>query len=224
MSITSPSKLTTVVSRTGVVTNIGTTSGAIIQAAMGSPGAIAQVLQPDILAAEKREPDGTYFQLVLTGFRTPLGSLAGTAGQNLNKAFVLQSPSLRDPATGELVIPWPQYPDRIAFWDDATATLTLRWIRGQEFAPVILYGLAILIGFVVLYLVLRAVGVNLSIFNPTNPNSPVGKTPLFGVPLWAWLAGIGAAVLIPYGEQRAATYESAAAKLNRAEHQIRGGR
>lgn len=207
-----------IASGTGAVVGLVDTAKDALLAAFGSPVAVARIISPQLYAAEANEPDGTQMQVVFTNFTGPLGgSMAGSVATKLNAAYA--SGKIMDPATGEPMLAWPGQ-DYIATADDANATLTIQWVRGQIWIVYILWALVGAATIFFIYSALHRAKWAVSILrqiNPTSPTSAVGSAQLFGVPVYLWLAGVGAAIAIPFGEERLSVYD-------RARRQITGGR
>lgn len=198
-----------IASGTGAVVGLASTARDALAAAFGSPSAVAKIIAPQLYAAERNEPDGTQMQVVFSGFTGPFGgSLAGSAASKLNAAWL--AGKIMDPATGEQLKGWPGA-SMIATGDDSTATLTVRWVRGQIWIVYLLWAMAGALAIYFLYSALRhshwAVSI-LSALNPTNPQG-LGGAKLFGVPLYLWAGGAAAAVIVPFGEERLSVYERA---------------
>lgn len=167
----------------------------VAEAFFGDPNSLGTIINPDILAAEASANEGDMLQLVLTNFTAYVPfqgqvSQAGTAANWLNS----HAAQVNDPATGEVLQPWAQYAPLIAWGDDSTATLTLRWRKGQDWLLFLLVALAIGVTALLLYLALGGSGYTLSkvLSNLTSPGG-LGGTTLFGIPLWLW--GLGALAL-----------------------------
>jgi len=111
-------------------------------------GQINQAVIDAMKRAEAGLPEGARVQLVISGFRHDGPGLASSAIQT---AFRLGQ--ITDPASGERIRPWPEYPHQIAFADNARSRLTLRWLKGQPWAVILIILLAsILAGLLMYYL------------------------------------------------------------------------
>lgn len=171
----------------------------VAEAFFGDPNSLRTIINPDVLAAEANAGEGDMLQLVLTNF-TAYVPFQGQVSQAGNAASYLNSHAsqVNDPATGEVMQPWQQYAPLIAWGDDSTATLTLRWRKGQDWLVILLVVLAIGVTALLLYLALGGSGYTLSkiVSSLTNPGG-LGGTDLFGVPAWLWVLGVVVVWLSP---------------------------
>ncbi len=209
--------LATLAQGTGVVQG-----GALAVAAQmfGGAQALTQYLNPALVAAELGQPEGTPIQVVITGYQYSglLGSYtASQAAAYLNGAW--QDGQITDPATGEVLQAWPGQ-GAVAWGDDSSATLTVRYLKGQPWLAYLLVGLALAVVAVALYEILSGAGWNISKLNPTS-STGLGGTDVFGLPLWVWLAGGVALVALPWAVGQVSRYERADVSLLREERQAR---
>jgi hypothetical protein len=167
-------------------------AAAIAESFFGDPSSLQQIINPDILAAEASANEGDRLSLVLSNFRAyvptqGMVSEAGAAAAWLNGHVG----SVMDPATGETLQPWPEYGPQIAWGDDSTATLTIRWRKGQDWLLILLVVLAAGILAALLYLALGGSKYTLSkwLSGLTSPGG-LGGISVFGIPLWLWGLGI----------------------------------
>ena len=165
-----------------------------------NPAARVKLVNQDIVKTETGLPEGTRCMLVIEGLRDPFGnSMASQMAQQLQQEF--EYGEIKDPATGDKIIPWPEHPTQIAWADDSAASITLRWVKGQPFAW-ILVGVAIVIIGIIIYNSMRSSKYSMSsATNAVSTGSGIigvgasGPT-IFGVPVWpnAVLIGTGIAL------------------------------
>lgn len=184
---------------------ISNLSLADITAMMGDPQQRYSMLNAQLVKLMDAQPEGTRLELVLGSLRDPTGtSQASAMAQALQEQFLYGT--LKDPATNEPVVGWPEYPHQIAWANDSTATLTLRWVKGQiQLAPLLW---ALLVGIVIGVIIIEMLH-NSSYTASTATNSVstggiigVGASgpTIFGVPVWPNGVLIGAGIaLIPAG-------------------------
>jgi hypothetical protein len=117
-----------------------TTAGALVtidwatalQIALGNPSAVQDAINPAIASAEAGLPEGTRVQLYLTGWDVPIiGNVGARVADQINAQW--SAGNIRDPNTGEVPQPWPEFPGAIAFYDPASDTVGLHWRKGQIF-------------------------------------------------------------------------------------------
>jgi len=176
-----------------------------------NPQALAQYVNPALQHAERSLPEGAEVELDITGWQVAGQSIAQFVASRLNANIR----DIRDPDTGEQVQPWPQYPDQIAWGDDSTDTLTLRWVKGQPFAVWIIVGIVVLAG--IWYLLSRAKWrASANVVAPGTPN-PVSIGAWIVDHWWLFLILAAAGVAAPFIVRSAAKTEEAVNELRAAE-------
>lgn len=169
---------------------------------------IYSVTNPLLIQTELNQPEGTPLQLVIQNVNN-----AATLASHLNQQF--QAGQLTDTATGEPLQAWA---GASTIASASGSTLTLRWRKGQAFIVPLLWGLVIVIAIIGLYLLIR----NLMAAHWTLGKVPVGAAsagsePL-GIPLWEWVVGGVALLLItPYAIDEYTRYVQAHGRLVQAE-------
>lgn len=109
---------------------------------------VEQLVNAELRRAEAGLPEGTRVELVLAGLYTVQNIRPSDLAYRINLAYI--EGKIRDPDTGEMLRPWPEHGNTIAWANDAAGTLILRWRKGFAWAwriiwylvGVILLGLA----------------------------------------------------------------------------------
>jgi hypothetical protein len=175
------------------------------------------MVQPAILQAETAQPEGTAMQLVITGLQDQpfVGSQASNIASAINSAAASGTLLNTD---GTAITGWsPGAP--IAYADDATATLTCQWLKGQPWGWIIV-GVAVAVLGVVLYYLLQHSSYALSAFEASA--NLVGNVGGWLLTHWGWvLLGAGAVAVAPYAIRAIARTREAENELRYAR---RGGR
>lgn len=163
-----------------------TANGPLVAGTVQSPQ-INQILQ----SAELAQPEGTLMELTVSN----LGVGANVAATSLNLLF--QQGLVTDPASGQPIVPWTQYATQIA-WVAAPGALTLRWIKEQAFA-FILIGILISVAGYLVFRYLTGAGWDLlgnRTSSPTGSNAPfLGGSP-FRIAWIPWYDALGGAVAV----------------------------
>jgi hypothetical protein len=137
-----------------------------------------------VTGAENDLPEGAQVQLVLTGLTGPFGgSLAGQMAGAITQAWARGQIVNVD---GTTLQPWPGA-GAVAYPDDASATLTLRWIKGQPWVWV-LVGVLLAVTAIAVYTALRNGGYSMSTL------SAGASVVSWAVRNW-WVFPVGAAAL-----------------------------
>lgn len=148
-----------------------------------SQQAIMNALNPLLVQTELSQPEGTPLQLQIANL-----SNASTIAQRLNQQF--QSGQLRDAATGDPLQAWPGHS---VVAQAQGSTLYLRWVKGQPFLPVLVWGIIIIAAAIAVFLIVRqlmqnpwSLGKSLL---PKSTGSSSRSGPPLGIPWWEWIAG-----------------------------------
>lgn len=189
----------TVASGTGLI--LAPTAGQVLQIATdylaNYPQFLADVqalVDPAIVAAEKAQPEGALMQLVVRGLSDPpaVGSQAGSIANAVNGA---QDSGTLLNTDGTAIQGWSAGAP-VAYADDSTATLTLRWVKGQPWAW-ILIGVALATLGVVLYYMLRGSPYAMSSF--VHSSQVVANVGSWLLRNWGYVAiGVGAVAVTPF--------------------------
>ncbi len=179
------------------------------------------LVNPALIQAENATPEGTPIQLVVTGLSDPplVGSQASNLANALNQAAAAGTLVNVD---GTTIQPWAAgYP--VAYADDATATLTVQWVKGQPWVWIVV-GVALAVLGVVLYHLLTKSPYALTAFE-TSGGSAIAGIGSFVLHNWGWLllgaAGVAAgAVVVPRAIRSVAEVRESENELHYAE---RGG-
>lgn len=200
-----------------LVSGVGGLTGWLAAVAEG-PQAMTGIVNRTLTNLEAAQAEYTPMQLDVSGLVSTLSALGYTFASHdwapqivstINSQF--HAGKIRDLATGEQVAAWQGH-SNIAYVT-GTGSVRLRWRKGQPFGPWILVELvAVAVVGYFIYETLRGANWSLSkaVSNITNPTAPgIGQVDLFGIPVWGWLVGGTAAMLIPFGEEREAIWERA---------------
>lgn len=149
---------------------------------------LAQTLvNSKLIAIEAGIPEQSQVELVLPNLRGPLGgSIASQMAAAITKEWMAGKLVNVD---GTMISPWPGQ-GAIAYPNDTTATLTLRWTKGQPWVWLVIAAL-LAISAIAVYLAVRA-------SNYTMSTAQAGGTSLNPLP-WLlrnwWTLPVGAGVL-----------------------------
>lgn len=113
---------------------------------------VEQLVNRELRRAEAGLPEGTRVELVLTGLYPVQNIRPSDLAYRINLAYI--EGKIRDPDTGEIIRPWPEHGNTIAWANDAAGTLTLRWVKGVAWAWRIIWYLVgvILLGLAAYYI------------------------------------------------------------------------
>lgn len=190
-------------------------------------GAVQQILNQYVQNAEASQPEGTAIQLEIDSVND-----ASAVIQKINQQF--RAGKITNPADGKPIVPWPQYPNQIAFtWNGGNGVM-LRWIK-TEWQIILILLVMLVIAAAIVYSLTRSPyrmqAVSSSAGSPSSGPPFVGFYK--GTLYFAWLpwyvdAPIAAVlVLAPYVISQVARGEESTAKAIRATHDIeaaeRGG-
>ncbi|HEY3367789.1 MAG TPA: hypothetical protein VGK74_22250 [Symbiobacteriaceae bacterium] len=92
-----------------------------------NPQRLTDYMNSRLVAAEQALPEGARIEISMTGWTLLGSSWAQRAAGQVQAAW--EQGRLVDADTGRPVEPWPEYPDRIAWGDDATDTVTIRTVK-----------------------------------------------------------------------------------------------
>lgn len=178
------------------------------------------LVNASVTQAENALPEGERVQLVLPNLRGPFGgSLASEMAAAITQAW----------AKGELINvdgttlqPWPGT-SAIAFPNDATATLTLQWVKGQPWVWLVV---AALVALTALFVYLSVHASNYSLSRADQSGGTVAINPVaFVLRNWPWfLLGAGALVAAPFAVRQFGATEEAEAQERRARADLRRSR
>lgn len=163
------------------------------------------VLNTDLKTAELNQPEGMRLVLTVTQF----GQWAQWVGSQINAKFL--KGEIVDPSSGTALVAWPEYSHQVAWGDDTTGTLTLRWVKGQPFAYIIL-GVVVALAGILLWRSLATAGWSMqkAQLPAVGPTFLGGNDPMFGgangnvfwVPWWIALSGGAVLAATPWAYQK----------------------
>lgn len=180
------------------------------------------IVNSSVIEVEESQPEGQRLELTIRGLTIPLlGSRASYLAGKIQELWL--SGQIRDPE-GKNVAPWPEYPNQIAWGDDQTDTLTLRWQKWFTWGWVIagfLLGLAVGIG---AYNLFRKSDYTMQSATPKQQQQqekqPGQPTNIIGWLLQNWqlvLLGLGALAIAPFAVRQVAALRRARTELEEAE-------
>lgn len=127
----------------------------------------AGLVNQRIQQIETGEPEGQRNVLVIEGW----GGQAGTAANAVNSRF--QAGTLVN-TDGSRNVAWPEYPHQIAWATSNGDTLTLRWIKGQPWAFILIGVLIVGLGYAV-YRILTGSRYTLQTASPASGSGRAGS-------------------------------------------------
>lgn len=119
----------------------------------------AQMVNAAVKNASVNAPEGERMVIVVTGLSGQAYHLASGANSAFAKGQIAYN--------GEVIAPWPEYPNAVAFVRDAN-TLILRWVKKGPELVWIIVGVLVAIGIYLVYQLLKQAPYSLSSANPQS--------------------------------------------------------
>ena len=184
------------------------------------------IVNQAVVRAEEGLPEGTRVELRIGDMYPTGGGTPESLAQQINVWYI--EGRFRDPASGELLAAWPEYPYQIAWGDSSAGTVTLRWVKGIVWYGWLLIALLVVVGiwgFYNYYLRLRQAswGMDQVVPKGAAPTPPstfldwLLSYRLLGVPLALWVGGAAALAVAPWAIRRIAALKRAERELKEAQ-------
>lgn len=171
---------------------------ALYYAATGQTQQLAAYVNAEMVTAETNLPEQSEVQLDLRGWQTALGSGAQFVASQIQAQYEAGNvvyPGLNG-APDEIPQTWGGF--AFAVGDDATDTVTLRWVKAQPFLPWVVVGIVLAVAVVAVVYLLEHGTATMSSNNP-SAGSVVATTASFLVRnLWWEVPTVAAVAVAPY--------------------------
>lgn len=187
-------------------------------ALLANPANVYSLVNQQARQAEESLPEGTRVELVLTGLYNAAGIPPSELARRVNLAYL--EGKITDPQTGEMLRHWPEHANVIAWADDGSGRLTLRWLKGVAWVWVVLMVLLSILAIYAIYVMLHQANWSLSKADTSGGGGGGGGVPaprIWGLSIWWWVGGVAALALAPYVISQAAKIVRARRELERAE-------
>ncbi len=166
---------------------------ALYYAATGQSQQLAAYVNAEMVAAETNLPEQSEVQLDLQGWQTALGSGAQFVASQIQAQYQAGNVVYPGLASEPSEIPqtWGGFP--FAVGDDATDTVTLRWLKAQPFLPWVVVGIVLAVAVVAVVYLLEHGTATMS---SDTAAAAVVRAGSFIVKNWAWELPLAAAAIV----------------------------
>lgn len=189
---------------------------------VGAPyGEVSQIINGSVKSAEASQPEGTAIQLEIDSVND-----ASAVIQQINRQF--RAGKITNPSDGKPIVPWPEYPNQIAFpWNGGNGVM-VRWIKTEWqiiLVLVILLSIAAAIVYSLTRTPYRMQAVTSSSGSGSSSGPPFagihdGTLYLFWMPWYVDLPIAGVLVAAPFVLTQIGKGEEASAGVIRGTHDI----